>query len=121
MPRPPSSIVKRQFFTEIGSNRDPADHKAVCNDAQCKATYLWTTSTGSLRKHIRKNHHDLYRQLELCESLSQQTSCSDTRGGGVAATTSIDAASSLEAGPVDETDATMVCPHRGHVSVMLKR
>ena len=121
MPRPPSSIVKRQFFTEIGSNRDPADHEAVCNDAQCKATYLWTTSTGSLRKHIRKNHRDLYRQLELCESLSQQTGCSGTRGGGVAATTSIDAASSLEAGPVDETDATMVCPHRGHVSVMLKR
>jgi hypothetical protein len=102
--------VKRQFFTEIGSKRDPATHKAVCNDTQCKATYLWTTSTGSLRKHIRTNHRDLYRQLELCESLTQQTSCSDTRGGGVAVTSSIDEATSLEAGPVDETDTTMVRP-----------
>ena len=110
MPRPPSSIVKQQFFTEIGSKRDPANHKAVCNDAQCKATYLWTTSTGSLRKHIRTNHRDLYRQLELCESLTQQTSCSDTRGGGVAVTSSIDEATSLEAGPVGETDTTMVRP-----------
>ena len=50
---------------------------------------------ASLRKHIRTNHRDLYRQLELCESLTQQTSCSDTRGGGVAVTSSIDEATSL--------------------------
>ena len=112
MPRPPSSIVKKQFFTEIGSKGDPASHKTMCNDPQCKATYLWTTSTGSLRKHIRMNHRDLYPSLELYES--QQTS--NTRGSGVAATSSsltvsrpdpssIHASMSLGAGPVDESDA----------------
>ena len=108
MPRQPSSIVKRQFFTKIGSQRDPANHKALCSDPQCKATYLWTTSTGSLRTHIRKNHRDLYCHLELCES--QQTSCNNTQGSGVAATSSIDTATSLEAGPVGDTDAPMICP-----------
>jgi hypothetical protein len=110
MPRPPSSIVKRQFFTEVGSKHDAASHKAVCNDPQCKASYLWTTSTGSLRKHIRMNHRDLYPTLELYES--QQASSS---GSGVAATSSsftvsrptpssINVSMSLESGLVDASD-----------------
>ena len=68
MPRPPSSVVKAQFFTEVGSKHDPASHKVVCNDSQCKASYLWTTSTGSLRKRIRMSHRDQYTTLGLYES-----------------------------------------------------
>ena len=114
MPRPPSSIVKKQFFTEIGSKHDPASHKVVCNDPPCKATYLWTTSTGSLRKHIRMSHRDLYASLELYES--QQPS--NTGGRGVVATSSshpisrsdpssISASRLLGAEAVAESDAPM--------------
>jgi hypothetical protein len=68
MPPACSSKVKRHFFTEVGSAAEPTKHKAVCIGDKCKADYLWTTSTGSLRKHLLTKHpHDLWLELQRLE------------------------------------------------------